>query len=162
MYALLSWHALFSRHSLVTLFSTLGDQFFLNMQRRGNRLRTFGHHRRPSGRIGKGREASVNHWELSGTAGNLHFDRFFTRFRYQINQIWSYRGLHTTNICEISRSIDSEGGQRLVFHIWLWKIKFLAKNRRKNGEKWWFSDSGLWPGLGGRAKREELTSAVTG
>ena len=45
------------------------------MQRRGNRLGTFGHHRRPSGRIGKGREASVNPWELSGTVENLHFDR---------------------------------------------------------------------------------------
>ena len=124
MYALLSWHALFSRHSVITFFSTLGDQFFLNMQRRGNRLGTFGHHRRPSGRIGKGREASVNPWELSGTVGNLHFDRFFTRFRHQIGQIWSYRGIHTTNRCEISRSIDSEGGQRLVFDIWWWKIDF--------------------------------------
>ena len=124
MYALLSWHALFSRHSVVTFFSTLGDQFFLNMQRRGNRLGTFGHHRRPSGKIGKGREASVNPWELSGSVGNLHFDRFFTRFRHQIVQIWSYRGIHTTNRCEISRSIDSEGGQRLVFDIWWWTIDF--------------------------------------
>ena len=52
---------------MITFFSTLGDQFFLNMQRRGNRLGTFGHHRRPSRRIGKRREASVNSWELSGT-----------------------------------------------------------------------------------------------
>ena len=50
------------------------------MQRRGNRLGTFGHHRRPSRRIGKRREASVNPWELSGTVGNLHFDRFLHVF----------------------------------------------------------------------------------
>ena len=99
-------------------FSTLGDQFFLNMQRRGIRLGTFGYHRRPSRRIGKRREASLNPWELSGTVGNLHFERFFTRFRHEIGQIWSYRGIHTTNRCEISRSIDSEGGHRVVFDIW--------------------------------------------
>ena len=49
------------RHSVINLLPTLCDQFFLTcMQRRGNRLGTFGHHRRPSGRIGKRREPSVN------------------------------------------------------------------------------------------------------
>ena len=100
---------------MITFFSTLGDQFFLNMQRRGNRLGTFGHHRRPSGRIGKRREASVNPWELSGTVGNLHFERFFTRFRHQIGQIWSYRGIHSTNRCEISRSFIWKGSRGLAF-----------------------------------------------
>ena len=117
MYALLSWHALFSRHSVVTFFSTLGDQFFLNMQRRGNRLGTFRHHRRPSGRIGKGREASVNPWELSGSIGNLHFDKFFTRFRHQLGQIWSYRGIHSTNRCEISRSFIWKGSWGLILAL---------------------------------------------
>ena len=115
MYALLCWHALFSRHSVVTFFSTLGGQFFLDMQRRGNKLGTFGHHRRPSGRGGKGREHSVNPWELSGTVGNLHFERFFTRFRHQIGQIWSYRGIHSTNRCEISRSFIWKGSWGMVF-----------------------------------------------
>ena len=40
------------------------------------------------------------------------------------------------------------------------KIEFLAKNSKKNREKQRFSDSGLWPGLGGRAKREEFCDAV--
>ena len=84
---LLSWHAFFlgTRWSFFSEkkwptsaenkeFSILGDQFFLNMQRRGNRLGTFGHHRRPSRRIEKRREASVNPWELLGTVGNLHFE----------------------------------------------------------------------------------------
>ena len=65
---------------MITFFSTLGDQFFLNMQRRGNRLGTFGHHRRPSGRIGKGREASVNPWELSGTVGTFILTGFLHVF----------------------------------------------------------------------------------
>ena len=95
------------------------------MQRRGNRLGTFGHHRRPSGRIGKGREASVNPWELSGTVGNLHFDRFFTRFRHQIGQIWSYRGIHSTNRCEISRSFIWKGSWGLAFCKY---ICFLSKH----------------------------------
>ena len=109
---------------MITFSSTLGNQFFLNMQLRGNRLGTFGHHRRPSRRIGKRREASVNPWELSGTVGNLHFDRFFTRFRHQIGQIWSYRGIHSTNRCEISRSFIWKGSQGLVLkNIW-----FLSKH----------------------------------
>ena len=94
------------------------------MQRRGHSLGTFGHLRRPSGILGNHRKHSVNPRQLSETVGNLHFDRFFTRFRHQIGQIWLYRGIHTTNRCEISRSIDSEGGQRLVFDIWWWKIDF--------------------------------------
>ena len=36
------------------------------------------------------------------------------------------------------------------------KIEALANNSKKNKEKQRFSDSGLWPGLGGRAKRKEL------
>ena len=96
-------------------FSTLGDQCFLNMQRRGNRLGTFGHHRRHSRKIGKRREASVNPWELSRNVGNLHFERFFTRFRHEICQIWSYRGIHSTNRCEISRSFIWKGSWGLVF-----------------------------------------------
>ena len=94
------------------------------MQRRGHSLGTFGHLRRPSGILGNHRKHSVNPRQPSETVGNLHCDRFFTRFRHQIGQIWSYRGIHTTNRCEISRSIDSEGGQRLVFDIWWWKIEF--------------------------------------
>ena len=81
-----------------------------------------GHHRRPSGKIGKGREASVNPWELSGSVGNLHFDRFFTRFRHQIGQIWSYRGIHSTNRCEISRSFIWKGSRGLK------DICFLSKH----------------------------------
>ena len=50
------------------------------MQRRGNRLGTFGHHRRPSRRIGKGREASVNPWELSGTVGTFILTGFLHVF----------------------------------------------------------------------------------
>ena len=104
---------------MITFFSTLGDQFFLNMQCRGNRLGTFGHHRRPSRRVGKRRETSVNPWELSGTVGNLHFDCFFTRFRHQIGQIWSHRSIHSTNKCEISRSFIWKGSRGLVFwHFW--------------------------------------------
>ena len=103
--------SIFSRHAVITFFLTC-------MQRRGHSLGTFGHHRRPSGILGNHRKHSVNPRQLSETVGNLHFDRFFTRFRHQIGQIWSYRGIHTTNRCEISRSIDSEGGQRLVFDIW--------------------------------------------
>ena len=37
------------------------------------------------------------------------------------------------------------------------KIEVLAKKTRKTREKQRFSDSGLWPGPGGRAKRKELT-----
>ena len=37
------------------------------------------------------------------------------------------------------------------------KIEVFAKNSKKNKEKLRFSDSGLWPGLGGRAKRKQLT-----
>ena len=100
--------SLFSRNSVINFFLTC-------MQRRGNRLGTFGHHRRPSRRIGKRREASVNPWELSGSVGNLHFDRFFTRFRHQIGQIWSHRGIHSTNRCEISRSFIWKGSWGLDF-----------------------------------------------
>ena len=71
----------FSRHSATTFFSTLGDRFFLTcMQRRGNRLGTFGHHRRASRRIGKRQEVSVNPWELLETVGNLHVERFVYTF----------------------------------------------------------------------------------
>ena len=45
--------AIFCRHSVISFFLTC-------MQRLGNRLGTFGHHWRPSGRIGKRREHSVN------------------------------------------------------------------------------------------------------
>ena len=111
--------SLFSRHSVINFFLTC-------MQRRGYRLGTFGHHRRPSGRIGKRREASVNPWELSGTVGNLHFDRFFTRFRHQIGQIWSYRGIHSTNRCEISRSFIWKGSRGLVFEKYMVFVKKLS------------------------------------
>ena len=49
------------RYSVINFLPTLCDHFFLTcMQRRGNRLGTFGHHRRPSGRIGSRREPAVN------------------------------------------------------------------------------------------------------
>ena len=38
----------------------------------------------------------------------------------------------------------------------LQKSSFWPKNQGKTKEKQRFSDSGLWPGLGGRAKRKEL------
>ena len=114
------------------------------MQRRGHNLGTFGHLRRPSGILGKHRKHLVNPRELSETVGNLPFDWFFTckpsatvgdrwtllfwLFFYTCSSPnWStlvVQRYHTTNRCEISRSIDSEGGQRLVFDIWWWKIDF--------------------------------------
>ena len=103
--------SIFSRHAVITFFLTC-------MQRRGHSLGTFGHLRRPSGILGNHRKHSVNPRQLSETVGNLHFDRFFTRFRHQIGQIWSYRGIHTTDGKLSARSIDSEGGQRLVLYIW--------------------------------------------
>ena len=39
----------------------------------------------------------------------------------------------------------------------LQKSRFWPKIPRKTREKQRFSDSGLWPGLGGRAKREEFS-----
>ena len=94
-------------------------------------------------RVGKPR----NPWELSGTVGNLHFDRFFTRFRYQINQIWSYRGIHSTNRCGISRSFIWKGSRGLVFykiygfcqktfnfcHVWKVFCTFSSRNRSGRG-----------------------------
>ena len=41
----------------------------------------------------------------------------------------------------------------------LQKSSFWPKIARKTREKQRFSDSGLWPGLGGRAKRKQLHDA---
>ena len=113
--------------------------FLRCMQRRGHSLGTFGHLRRPSGILGNHRKHSVNTRQLSETIGNLHFDRFFTRVRHQIGQIWSYRGIHTTDGKLSARSIDSEGGQRLVFDTLWGEISFSFTLGRIVKEKNMFS-----------------------
>ena len=73
MYALLSWHALFSRHSVVTFFSTLGDQFLLSMhatsgQQAGNlrtRSKTLGDPWKPSETLGKPSATVGDRWKPS-------------------------------------------------------------------------------------------------
>ena len=133
------WHAFLFRHSVITFFSTIGDQFFLNMhatsgQQAGNlrtSSKTLGEDWKPSGTLGK---PSVN-------VGNCWKPSFWHIF-------YTFSSRNRSGIGFMSSRIA--GNDRL--DLGNSKIEVLAKKSKKNKGKtkivW------LWPLAWPRRARE--------